>query len=734
MNKRKTVWIAKYRETEEIARAVSQISSENNISEICASLLYNRGYKDASAARSFLSFNDTVMHSSLLLKDVEPAVCRIQRALEEGEKIAIYGDYDVDGVTSVTMLYTYLHDLGADVGYYIPNRAAEGYGVSKDAVAHLAQLGVSLIITVDTGITAVDETEYARELGIDMVITDHHECQERIPDAVAVIDPHRSDCPYPFKSLAGVGVIFKVICAFETLNFYGRENEAEAVRAIYYRFADLAAIGTIADVMPLTDENRIIVKFGLSMIEKTKRPGLLALMEAASAGSNPNVRPVVPQRAQRTSRPRKINSTYIGFTIAPRINAAGRISSASRAVELLLSEDIEQAAPLAQELCEINYTRQLEENRIAESAYKKIEKELDLSKQKVIVVSDDEWMQGVVGIVSSKVTEKYGLPSILITFDGASEGVPSGLDVGRGSGRSIRGFNLVDALSYSKDTLVKFGGHELAAGLSVRRKDLDLFREKINEYADLMLTEDDLCLRIEADRELKMSDLSLGLAKELSCLEPFGNSNPTPNFMICSLNVRRADLIGGGNHTRFTLESGGVTVGAVMFHRSYLNLGIKENDVVDVLCTLDVNNFNNTESLQLIVQDIRLSESYLSYFESEDRLYRDVIGGASFSDSDILPTRDDFVAVYSLLRREFRVGNDVMSENELFHKLSSNSDHKIRLAKLKIILAILDELKICTVEEIDSGIYRYDIYKNSEKKDIESSCLLGELRSRFVTN
>lgn len=735
MNKRKTVWMPKYIKAEESEAAIRNIAIENNISEICASLLYNRGYKDADAARDFLSFNDIVMHSPLLLADVEAAVERIKAAIENSEKIAVFGDYDVDGVTSVTMLYTYLNELGADVGYYIPSRMNEGYGVSKNALKHLADIGVSLVITVDTGITAVEETEYARELGIDMVITDHHECQEVIPDAVAVVNPHRSDCSYPFKSLAGVGVIFKVICAFEILNFYDRDREAEAVRSIYYRFADLAAIGTIADVMPLVDESRIIVKLGLAMIEKTQRVGLLALMEAASLGSNPNVRPVVGDKYPKSTKPRKINSTYIGFTIAPRINAAGRISSASLAVELLLSDNAENAAPLAHELCEINYTRQLEENKIAESACKKIESELDLNDQKVIVVADDEWLQGVVGIVASKVTEKYGLPSILVTFDGAFGGTISGLDVGRGSGRSIRGFNLVEALSYSKDTLVKFGGHEGAAGLSVRRKDLDAFRKKINEYASRVLSDEDLYYRIDAERELDFSDLTLNLAKEISKLEPFGNSNNVPNFIIKGVKVQRATLIGGGSHTKFVLSCGTRSVNAVMFHRSYLNLGICENDVVDVLCTLDINNFNNTESLQLILQDIRLAEEYVSYFEDEYRLYQNIKSGIGFSYSDaILPTREDFVTIYSLLRREFRVGNDVMTEKELFHKLSSIPNCTIRLAKLKIVLDILNELDICAVEELSRGIYKYDIYSSSEKKNIEDSEILANLRSRCAEN
>ncbi len=731
-NTRKTVWSSKYVETPEIKEIVSTIAKENNISEICASLLYNRGFRDSKEVTSFFNFDDAIIHSPLLLKDIEKAVARIQKAVENHERIVIFGDYDVDGVTSVTMMYLYLKDLGAEVSYYIPNRIGEGYGLSSASIELLASYGVSLIITVDTGITAIDEVEFARSLGIDVVVTDHHECHESIPDAVAVINPHRSDCQYPFKSLAGVGVAFKIICAYEAMTFYPKEKESEAIKSIYYRFADLAAIGTIADVMPIIDENRMIVKFGLSLIEKTKRVGLLALMEASSLGSNPNVRPVGDAKP-RFSKPKKINSTYIGFTIAPRINAAGRISSATRAVELLLTNDASVAAELAFELCETNYQRQIEENKIAEEAYKKIENDLDLSKQKVIVIADDEWMQGVVGIVSSKITEKYGLPSILISFDGSIIGEPSDLDIGKGSGRSIKSFNLVEALINCKDLLVKFGGHELAAGLALRRKDVDKFRDAINEYANSILKEEDLYYKLEADRELTIEDISLDLAKEITKLEPFGNSNPSPSFIMKGLKVQRAYSIGNGNHSKLILEYNGKTVNTVMFNKSHFLLRINEGDVVDIMFNLDVNVFNNVESEQLIIQDIKHSEEFVSYFKNENELYQAIRKGEGFRESDdILPTRDDFVTVYSLLRREFRCGNDMMTEVDIHKKLLQIKNANIRLVKLKFILEIMNELKICTVKEVNPGIYQYDIYFSSEKTSIEKSSILKKIKNQCL--
>lgn len=731
---RKTVWSVLYSEAEEKKEIIAEIAKTNDISEICASLLYNRGYTTGEAAKDFLNFNDTIMHSPLLLKDVEKAVERIRYAVENHEKITIYGDYDVDGVTSVTMLYLYLKNLGADVGYYIPNRVGEGYGLSKGAIDGLSAKGVNLIITVDTGITANEETEYAAGYGIDVVVTDHHECQEEIPNAVAVVNPHRPDCPYPFKALAGVGVVFKVISAYEILVFGDKNNEAEAIKRIYYNYADLAAIGTIADVMPLVDENRLIVKFGLSMLEKTERHGLLALMEAASGSSNPNVKPISSKGEMNQSslaKKRKINSSYIGFAIAPRINAAGRISSASKAVELLLADDIKTAAALAHELCEINYKRQIEENRIADLAYQKIETDCDLANEKVIVLADNDWMQGVVGIVSSKITERYGLPSILISFDGSSRGYESGDDVGKGSGRSIKGFNLVEAMSYSKDFLTKFGGHELAAGLTVRRRDIDKFRDKINEYANSVLSEEDLYFRIEADMEVQMSNLTMKLAKEITRLEPFGTMNSVPLFMMKKAKIIKAFLIGGGRHTKLILEKDGKTVNAVLFNRSYLKLGLKEGDFADLLFNLDINEYQNVESLQMIIQDIKLSEDYISYFENENKIYLDLCTGAKYSEDDgILPDRDDFVTVYSVLRKEYRSGNDMMNEKEMFHKIESFSQKPIRLVKLKFILQILNELKICTVDEVCEGVYQYDIYFNAEKTSIEKSGILKKLKNQ----
>ena len=353
--KRNKVWQAKYCPgNSETDGVIKDISKETGLSELCSRLIFNRGFKTAEGAKKFLNNEEAILHDPFLLKDIVPAIERIKKAIEDRETIAIYGDYDVDGVTSVSMLYLYLSSLGGgEIGYYIPSRDGEGYGLSCSAIDKLAARGVSLIITVDTGITAYEEADYARSLGIEMVITDHHECRPELPECCAVINPHRNDCSYPFAELAGVGVVFKLICAYEMMRCReSGEPEINGVRRICNEYADLAAIGTIADVMPIIDENRLIVTIGLKMIESTKRLGLAALIEAANTPA---------ASSGQAPKKRKITSSFIGYGIAPRINAAGRISTATKAVELLLADTVESAREYAKELCDINRQRQIED-------------------------------------------------------------------------------------------------------------------------------------------------------------------------------------------------------------------------------------------------------------------------------------------------------------------------------------------------------------------------------------
>lgn len=724
--KKNKVWSVLYQnDGGEKDATVKALAAELEVSELCAKLLYNRGYKTAEAARSFLENETSVLHDPFKLADVRAAIERIKKAIDNDERIVIYGDYDVDGVTAVSTLYLYLSEHGATVDYYIPKRDGEGYGVSYAAIDRLSELGVSLIITVDTGITANDETEYAREKGIDLVITDHHECRPELPKACAVVNPHRPDCEYPFKELAGVGVVFKLICAYETmLCEMSGENVVDGIRRVCKKYADLTAIGTIADVMPVVDENRLIVALGLKMISNTSRKGLSALIDAVT-NKNDGSKPM-----SSTPKKRKITSSFIGYGIAPKINAAGRISSASKAVELLLAESDDEAQKMAEELCEINRQRQVEENRIAEQAYKKIEQTHDFENDKVIIIEDDNWNQGIIGIVASRITEKYGLPSILISFDGATRGYPSPDDNGKGSGRSVKGMNLVDAMNYCEDLLCKYGGHELAAGLTIERENIDAFRRKINEYANQYLGEDQITAQIEAECEVEMHEISMKQALELYRLEPFGVANPVPQFVLRNAEIMKLIPIGGGKHTKLIIAKDGISLNAVYFGVQANKLPLLEGNSIDLVFNIDINEYQNVKSVQLIVQDIRLSEEYEKRCNDIKKRYEEISAGGAFdAEEDIIPNRDDFAAVYTTIRREFRLGHEVLTSDILL-SLLSKTDRAINYIKLQFIIKILNELKICGVENVGEDRYKFDVYFSASKTNIEKSSILKMLRSQ----
>lgn len=719
--KKKKKWSIRYVPTPENAVAVKKLAERLGVSHTTAKLLFTRGLCTAEQATLFLKQAETSLHDPFLLKDIERAVERILRALENGERIAIYGDYDVDGVTSVSLLYTYLSRLGADIGYYIPCRSREGYGLSTSAIDTLKDRGVNLIITVDTGITAMDEVAYAAQLGIETVITDHHECRPELPQACALVNPHRHDDAYPFKDLAGVGVVFKLICALEMTRC--RRNglsEIDGIRAICREYADLVAIGTIADVMPIVDENRLIVSLGLKLVEETKRPGLRALIDAAS-GNKVGDHRFPPKK-------RKINSGFIGFVLAPRINAAGRVSSASIAVELLLANDKARAAELAEELCNLNTTRQVEENRIATEVYQKIEQMPPELCERIIVIEGDTWQQGIIGIVSSRITEKYGLPSILISFDGATRGYPSDDDLGKGSGRSIKGLNLVEALANSEEYLARFGGHELAAGLTIRRGNIDAFRKYINRYAHEKLTEDMLCISIDADCEVQMQELTLALAQEIDKLEPFGTSNPVPNFVLRDATLLRVIPMGSGKHTKLILEQDGVSMVAVWFGAEHTTLPFEIGDRLDVMFQLNINEFQNVTSLQMIVQDIQLSETYEESFRTAWERYEEIRAGAPFTaEEDVIPTREDMACVYTLLRREHQIGHTYFPIRRIL-SIVRQQGASIGYYKLKTIIRIMQELNVCEITEPINDCFIFDFYFNPTKTSIDKSSVLKKLK------
>lgn len=732
--KRERIWSVTYDPSG--AAEAKALADALGVSPLTARILQNRGYTCPADAELFLGNDGRSWHDPLLMKDMEPAVIRTLEAVRKGERIVIYGDYDVDGVTSVTTLFTYLTGLGALVTCYIPNRLGEGYGMSEAAVDQLAEEGVNLIITVDTGITAHREIAYAASLGVDTVVTDHHECHAELPVCAAVVNPHRPDCPYPFKELAGVGVVFKFICACEAIRSGLTAEEALAVMSD--RLIDLVAIGTIADVMPLVGENRFIVSQGLSMLNVTKRPGLCALLDAISGSASS--RPVSNVNGAPAKKPRrKVNSGLVGFGIAPRINAAGRIAHAMRAVELLLADSHEKATALAEELCEINTRRQVEENRIAEQAYAMIDDQLkDAALRgepapRIIVLEDDGWMQGIVGIVASRITEKYGLPSILISFDGAVDGVPTPQDVGKGSGRSVKGLNLVEALADCRELLVRFGGHELAAGLTVRRQDISEFRRRINEYASERLTDEMTAVRYEADCEVEAIELTLSQAEELERLEPFGVENPNPQFILRDAVIQRVIPLGAGKHTKLMVEKDGQILQAIWFGMSSSRMNLLAGDTVDMLFQLNINDYQGVRTLQLIIQDARAAESLTrAWKRGEARLSEILAGEPIYPSEQLVPTREDIAAVFTVLRNDARLGNRTIRERELLDRATRGGAQAVGLVKLRLITRILEEMGVCRVEDPVDGIYLYEINFSSPKTSIDASPLLQSLRRQLV--
>lgn len=729
MNKRKNTvkekkWIIKSAETESTRAAVRSIADGLGINPIIANLLYDRGYKDAASAKKFIYMESEVLSDPLKMADMQLAVERISEAIKKREKITVYGDYDVDGVTSVCTLYLYLKSHGADVDYYIPNRIGEGYGVSVPAISALAEKGTKLIITVDTGITADAEVEFAKSIGIEFVVTDHHECRQVLPGACAVVNPHRPDCPSTFKELAGVGVVFKLICACEQ-HLTGKRASAAALDVIS-EYADLVAIGTIADVMPIKEENRLIVSYGLGMMENTKRIGLSAIIEAASGKND-------IQRAANRKKRQKISSSYIGYTLAPRINAAGRIKTASMAVELFLSDNYEHAYSIAEQLCEANKERQNEENKIMQEAYRKIE-ENGYDSMHVIVLDADNWHHGVIGIVASRITEKYGRPSILVSFEGNDSTSPEATDVGKGSGRSIKGMNLVDALCHCKDELVKFGGHELAAGLSVTRENLNTFRQKINEYAEKTLTEENMIPTVDADLEISLSDANIDLADGLRILEPYGVGNPVPSFIIRSVTVTEMSPVSEGKHTRFAFTDGNGVVTGMFFSCTTSSLGLYVGDKVDVLFNIDINEWAGRRNAQLIIRDIKQSASQRSFIKMEHDRFDEVWNGGKFTpDEQILPTRDDFAIVYRTLFEAVRSGIDVLTVRDIIYRVGARKEAApVGYIKLLIIIKVMQELNIMGIEELAEETYRFKVQYKAGKTELDKSNLLRRLRSQQI--
>lgn len=689
-------------------KLVEKLSRELGVKEITARLLINRGYAETAAARAFLSKSDSFLYDPFLMKDMDKAVERVKSAIENNEKITVYGDYDVDGITSVSIIYMYLTDMGADVDYFIPSRDTDGYGINNTAVKAIAEQGTRLIITVDTGITALDEVEYIKSLGMDIVVTDHHQCRPTLPSAAAVVNPQRPDCTYPFKELSGVGVAFKLLCALELTLKNGGVYDLRVIKNMCRRYIDLVTIGTIADVMPLVDENRIIVYMGLAMLENTRNIGIRALFEAAG---------IEMSRKDK----KKITSSVIGFTIAPRINAAGRIANASRAVKLFISDSEEEAQCLAEEFCIINKERQDTETEILQEAVSMIENNRMDKTDTVLVLASDNWHHGVIGIVCSRITEKYNLPSILISFDTCKDGEVNGDNIGKGSARSIEGINLVQSLAANAELLEKYGGHELAAGLSIKRKNIDAFRKSVNEYVKSALGGETPEVKIELEARIKTEDVSIENIDDMMLMEPFGSKNPQPLFAV--ENVRIADMVplSGGKHTKLFLmgEKGGVS--ALYFGADLAKEGFEVGDVVSVAASMNINEYRGERTPQLICRDIMLSEIYAEEAEQARSIYLKAAAGEIRAEIRDIPMRSDFAAVYKFLKKEFAFGVGTVS----MKTVSSECD--VTYVKLLFILRAFYEAGLAEYETAIGTDIRVRLLPASGKADLTQTEIMKKI-------
>ena len=544
---------------------VNELVEKFGISGILSRILVNKNITQKDEIDLFMNPTRKDFHDPFLMPDMEIIVDRVLQAIEQKEKIMIYGDYDADGITSITVLKSFLEERGLEVASYIPNRLDEGYGLNKTALKKIYDDGYRLIITVDCGISGIDEVDYANSLGMEVLITDHHEPAETLPKAVAVVDAKRKDNKYPFNQLAGVGVVFKLIQAI-SIKLDLEEKE-------YLKYLDIVCIGTISDIVPLIDENRVIAKLGLKLIAQTKNIGLKALLEVIGF--------------------KNIDSTTISFGVAPRINACGRMGDEQVALDLFLEKDYDKAKKLAIKLNEYNIERQTIEKSIFDEATEKIEKN---EKDKAcIIVGSEGWHHGIIGIVASKVTEMYFKPSILICFEGND---------GKGSGRSIPGFDLHDALTECSDYLEKFGGHSMAVGVTVSRDKFELFKNKFEEYAkshDI----DKIIPVINIDSELSLKDIDIDSVKSLQKLEPYGEANKMPVFMIRNLKINSIRALSEGKHLKLTLKDDGYMINAIGFNMGNLSNEYLIDDKVDVIGNLDINSFNGNDSIQLILKDIR---------------------------------------------------------------------------------------------------------------------------------
>lgn len=677
------VWsVAKVNKERAIAMA-----NKLEIPPLLAMMLDIRGITKEEDVINFLQENKD-FSDPFLMKDMDKAVERITTAVENGEKICVYGDYDADGVTSTSLLYSYLRDsLGADVMFYIPTRTGEGYGMNKGAVDKIHSLGVTLIITVDNGISAREEIDYANSLDIDTVITDHHVPSGAIPKAVAVVNAHQKDDKSPFKDFSGVGVAFKLVMAIE--------GEYADVDSLLENFSDIATLGTIGDIVPLVGENRTLVKNGLRHIQNSDRIGINAMKQESGIAE------------------KEINSSNVAFTLVPRINAGGRLGSSEKSVNLLLTEDEDEAVTIADKLGMDNRERQSIEKEILASIDEEVRRTPNIVNDKILVFAGKGWHQGVVGIVASRIKDIYDKPTIIIGID--DDGVA------RGSGRSVEGFSLCDAVFACSEHLTHYGGHPMAVGISLEKEKINDFRKAINAYCkDIKMPYNILHI----DCKLNPNQLDLSILDSLSYIEPCGASNPSPIFGLYNMTVIATKEMGNGKHMRITLSrgQGQVPVYAVYFNHNFQSCSYRNGDIVDVAVSLDRNIYNGQENLSVIIKDIKYSQSNNEELIDSERIFDKFAKRYRLTKNEvmsILPTRNDFAYVYRFLKQN---KGFIYGEYALVNALN----YKISMGKLIVILYSMKELGLINWQQ---GLYQSIIeMKESGKVNLEDSVFIKKLK------
>ncbi len=660
----------------------AQIAQELSIDPFAALLVTSRGFENIDEIADFFDPDAPLCLSPLSIADMGKAAERINKAIDDYEMICVFGDYDADGVTATALLYSYLETREANVIRYIPDRLTEGYGLNVDAVERLAEQGVKLIVTVDNGVSAIEEAKRAKELGVDLIVTDHHKVGDELPDAVAVVNPHREDCPSNFKEMSGVGVAFKLVCALE-----GDDGDI-----LIEEYGDLVALGTIGDVVTLTGENRVMVRRGLRLINECPRPGINALMEVAGVGE------------------KVFTASTAAFTVCPRINAAGRMGSAEKALDLLLCEDDAVAVQLANSINKMNVERQQTETGIFSGAVAMINSETGIINDKIIVVDGEDWHQGVIGIVAARITERYGRPCVVISRDGENA---------RGSCRSVEGFSIYDAIESVSDCLDHFGGHTLAAGLGLKSSRIDEFRRRINEYA----ADKAVPFAVQKiDCKLLPASISLDMLSSVGMLEPLGSGNPQPCFGLFGVRIDEIVSVSDGKHIRMMISKNNTRTNVVYFGMQEKRFPYEKGDIVDIAVNLDRNTYNGETRVSVIVRGIRPSstneEKVLSAIELYDKFSRHESLTAEEA-KRIIPDRQLEVDIFKTVKMKPVKDKDCES---ICVRLGDDGEN---LAKIMAAVDIMIEMGVLELSFDDT----VSVPEKSSKVNLEDAEIMKRLRS-----